>query len=58
MKNRIEELDVDILVNKYDVKNYVFALMDYQNKKLNIHVKTNFNNNKNRKKNCRNIFRM
>ena len=46
MKNKIEELDVDSLVNKYDVKNYVFALIDYQNKKLNIHVKTNFNNNK------------
>jgi len=46
MKNRIEEMDVDALVNKYDVKNYVFALMDYQNKKLNVHVKTNFNNNK------------
>ena len=46
MKNRIEELDVDTLVNKYDVKNYVFALIDYQDKKLNIHVKTNFNNNK------------
>lgn len=46
MKNRIEELDVDSLVNKYNVKSYVFALMDYQNKKLNIHIKTNFNNNK------------
>ena len=46
MKNRIEEIDVDSLVNKYDVKSYVFALMDYQNKKLNVHVKTNFNNNK------------
>ena len=46
MKNRIEELDVDTLVNKYDVKSYVFALMDFQDKKLNIHVKTNFNNNK------------
>ena len=46
MKNRIEELDVGSLVNKYDVKNYVFALMDYQNKQLNIHVKTNFKNNK------------
>ena len=46
MKNRIEEMDVDILVNKYDVKNYVFALIDYQNKKINIHIKTNFNNNK------------
>jgi len=46
MKNSIEELDVDTLVNKYNVKSYVFALMDYQDKKLNIHVKTNFNNNK------------
>jgi len=46
MKDRIEELDVDSLVNKYDIKNYVFTLIDYQNKKLNIHVKTNFNNNK------------
>jgi len=46
MKNRIEELDIDTLVNKYDVKSYVFALIDYQDKKLNIHVKTNFNNNK------------
>ena len=58
MKNKIEELDVDVLVNKYDIKSYVFALINYQDKKLNIHVKTNFNNNKNRKKNCRNIFWM
>ena len=35
MKDKIEELDVDILVNKYDINNYVFALIDYQNKKLN-----------------------
>ena len=49
MKNRIEELDVDVLVNKYDIKSYVFALFDYQDKKLNIHVKTNFNNNKTNK---------
>ena len=46
MKNRIEELDVDVLVNKYDIKSYVFALIDYQDKNLNIHVKINFNNNK------------
>ena len=45
-KNKIEDLNVDDLVNKYDVESYVFALIDYQNKKLNIHVKTNFNNNK------------
>ena len=46
MKNSMEDLNIDLLINKYDVKNYVFALMDYQNKKLNIHLKTNFNNNK------------
>jgi len=45
MKNTIEELDVNPLVNKYDLKNYVFALFDYQNYKMNVHVKTNFNNN-------------
>ena len=46
MKNNIEDLNIDLFINKYDVKNYAFALMDYQNKKLNIHLKTNFNNNK------------
>ena len=45
MKNKIEDLNADALVNKYDIKNYVFALIDYQNNKLNIHIKTNFNNN-------------
>ena len=46
MKDRIEELNVDVLVNKYDIKNYAFALMDYRDKKLNIYLKTNFINNK------------
>ena len=46
MKNRIEELNVDSLVNKYNIKNYVFALMDYQNKLLDIYLRANFNNNK------------
>jgi len=46
MKNKIEELNIERLVNKYNVKSYVFALMDYQDSKLNIHIKTNFNNNK------------
>ena len=46
MKDNIEKLNVDDLVIKYDIKNYVFALMDYQNKKLNVHLKMNFNNNK------------
>ena len=46
MKNNIEDLDVDSLVSKYNEKNYAFALMNYENKKLNIYLKTNFNNNK------------
>ena len=49
MKNNIEKLNINSLVNKYDVKNYVFVLMEYQNSKLNTHIKTNFNNNTTRK---------
>ena len=49
MKNKIEELNISNLVNQYDIKNYVFALMEYQGEKLNIHLKTNFNNNKTNK---------
>ena len=44
MKNNIEDLDINTLVNKYDIKNYVFALMDYVGTELNIYLKTNFNN--------------
>ena len=46
MKNNIEDLNVDSLVNKYDEKNYAFALMNYEAAKLNIYLKTNFNKNK------------
>jgi len=46
MENIIVELKVDDLVNKYNIKNYVFALMQHQNKKLNVYLKTNFDNNK------------
>ena len=46
MKNDIEKLDVSKLINKYDITNYVFTLIDYQNQKLSIHMKTNFNNKK------------
>ena len=49
MKDKIEELNIESFVNKYDIKNYVFALMDYQKKKLSIHLKINFNNNKTKK---------
>ena len=43
MKDKIEELDVESLVGKYDVKNYVFAIIDNQNLNLNVHLKINFN---------------
>ena len=46
MRDRIEELEVNSLVNKYDVKNYVFALIDYKNSKLNLHLKIKFNNSR------------
>jgi len=45
MKDQIENLNINTLVNKYDVKNYVFCLMDFQKEKLNINLKVNFNNN-------------
>ena len=45
MENTIEELAVDELVNKYNVTNYAFALLDHNNKQLNVHIKTNFDNN-------------
>ena len=45
-KNKIEELNPEDLVNKYDVSNYALLLMDYNNKMLNIHIKTNFEKNK------------
>ena len=46
MQNKIEDLEISSLVGKYDLKNYVFAIMDYKNKNLDIHLKTKFNNNK------------
>ena len=46
MKNRIEDIEVSDLINKYNTDNYVFALLDYKGKKLNIHIKTNFDENK------------
>ena len=46
MKNNFQELDVKDLVNKYDIKNYVFLLMVYENKNLNTYIKTKFNNSK------------
>lgn len=45
-KENLEDLDIQSLVNKYEEKNYVFVLMDYESEDLNIYLKTNFNNNK------------
>jgi len=45
-KNKIEEIKVDNFINKYGEKNYVFALMNYENNLLRTHLKINFNNNK------------
>ena len=52
MKNKIEKINLEEIVSKYDIKNYVFALMDYNNKKLKIYLKTNLNRNESSK----NIF--
>ena len=43
MKDNIENLNIYDFVNKYEISNYVFALMDYKNTKLNIYLKINFN---------------
>ena len=46
MKDKIDEREVNNIVNKYNVSNYVFVLMDYNNTDLSMHVKTNLDNNK------------
>ena len=45
MRDNLEDLNILSLVSKYGEKNYVFVLMDYGKNKLNIYLKTNFNNN-------------
>ena len=45
IKNNIEDLDVVDIIKKYNIRNYVFAFMQNENKKLNIYLKTNFNDN-------------
>ena len=39
-------------LDKYNLKDYVFALIDYQNENMNIYLNTNFNN----KKTSKNLF--
>ncbi len=46
LKDKIEEANIERLVNKYDVENYVFVLMNYKKEKINMYVKTNFNESK------------
>ena len=45
-RDKLEEIEVKSLVNKYNEKNYIFAMMDYNFDKLKIHLRINFNNNK------------
>ncbi len=48
-KNKIKDLNINDFVNKYDTKNFVFALINFQNKQLDIHLRTNFDESKTRK---------
>ena len=52
MENNLDELNVNDFVDKYNINNYAFVIMNYKVKNLTIHIKTNFNNNKTAK----NIF--
>tara|TARA_Y100000590_G_scaffold392598_1_gene470119 strand:- start:4670 stop:5752 length:1083 start_codon:yes stop_codon:yes gene_type:complete len=44
MRNQIDMLNFDNFILKYNTTNYIFSIMDFQNNKLNIYLKTNFNN--------------
>jgi len=46
IENNLENLNVNDFVNKYNIDNYAFAIMNYDMENLIIHIKTNFNNNK------------
>ena len=46
MKNKTEDINISKITNKYNSNNYAFLFMDYDNKKLNVHIKTNFEDNK------------
>ena len=45
LKYKIEDLNIENFINKYNVDNYVFVLMHYDFKTLNTYLKTKFNNN-------------
>ena len=38
-------MDINSLVGKYNINNYAFALINYENNKLKIYLKTNFEGN-------------
>ena len=44
IKNQTEEFNFDDLIKKYNTTNYVVAVMNYQNNRLGVYLKTNFNN--------------
>ena len=43
LKDEIEKIDIDEIIKKYDQKNYVFVFMYYKNNIINMHIKSNFN---------------
>ena len=46
MNDKIGEIEVGYFVRKYNMENYVFTLMNYQNDQLKVYLKTNFNNSR------------
>ena len=44
-KNNMDKFEVQKFANKYNTKNFSFVFMSHQNKKLNLYLRTNFNNN-------------
>lgn len=45
IKNEMENLDAENIVNKYDIENYAIVIMQYNNKTLETYLKTRFNSN-------------
>ena len=50
IQNNVDGFEIDKLINKYDTKNFVFALMNYKEDNLDVYIKTNFNEDKISKK--------
>ena len=46
IRNNFKSFEVANLIYKYDIKNYAFTLMNYNNKKIKIYLKTNFEGSK------------